>query len=259
MEENPVTRPYLESLSRGELARLADSLGVDIPPGLDRLFIIGELLESAAEDEASGDDENSPEAFPVRDNFAGPDALPRIYNITYNITYYNITYIEVMIRDPLWAFVFWEVRSGDREIFENDPDFEGYYLKVSPGGVREPAVREKLSPENAEKAGVFFVPVGPGDSAWYLGFPSEDGSAGGRKKSYKVELCAARAGEELLLTASEPFVLPDLPDRSVAAGGDGGLAGANPLIRLSGAGDFPILSNRDRLPRMKRYGKTAAK
>jgi hypothetical protein len=249
MEENPVTRPYLESLSTGELARLADSLGVDIPPELDRLFIIGELLESARKDDETGDDEGFPEDLPRQEAFVEPAALPRIY---------NITYLEVMIRDPLWAFVFWELRSADREIFENDPDFEGYYLKVSPGAKQEPAVREKLPPRNDGKAGVFFVPVGPGDSVWYLGFPPGDDSTAGRGRRYTVELCAAMDGEELLLAASEPFILPDLPDRSVAAGGDGGLAGKNPLIRLSGAGDFSILSNWDRLPRVKLRGNTAS-
>jgi hypothetical protein len=249
MEENPVTRSYLESLSTGELVRLADGSGVDIPPELDRLFIIGELLESARKDDETGDDESFQEAPLRQDAFAEPAALPRIY---------NITYLEVMIRDPLWAFVFWEIRNDDREVLENDPNFEGYYLKVVPGGIQEPAVREKLSPGNAEKAGVFFVPVSPGDSVWYLGFPPGGDSAGGRKKNYTVELCAARGGEELLLTASKPFVLPDLPDRCVAAGGNGGPAGANPLIRLSGAGDFPILSNMDRLPRVKRHRNAAA-
>jgi hypothetical protein len=248
MEENPLTRSYLESLSTDELARLADSLGVDVPPGLDRPFIIEELLENAAEDEDEADSLNPLEASLFQDDFIEPLVLPKKY---------NITYIEVMIRDPFWAFVFWEVRGSDRELFENSPDFEGYCLRVSPGDKQEPAVRERITPQDAEKAGVFFVSIGPDDCAWYLGFPSEDGPGSdtghtaavmaNRKKCYKVELCAERGGEELLLAVSRPFMLPKLPDRPMKCGE----SGVNPLIRLSGAGDFPILRNGDRLPRNK--------
>ena len=39
-----LTIPYLESLSTGELIDLAVKNGLDIPPGLERVFIIEELL-----------------------------------------------------------------------------------------------------------------------------------------------------------------------------------------------------------------------
>jgi len=41
----PVSRTWLESLSTAELIKLADSFGIDIPHGLERIFIIEELLE----------------------------------------------------------------------------------------------------------------------------------------------------------------------------------------------------------------------
>jgi hypothetical protein len=183
----------------------------------------------------------------IQDDFVEPLVLPKKY---------NFTYIEVMIRDPLWAFVFWEVKGGDREVFENSPDFAGYCLRVSPGDRLEPAVRERIAPQDAEKAGVFFVPIGPEDCAWYLGFPPEDDAGhtaamtAGRTACYKVELCAESDEAEHLLAVSSPFVLPRLPDRGMQCGASGTTA-LNPLIRLSGAGDFPILRNGDRLPRNK--------
>jgi hypothetical protein len=40
-EDTPqLSRQLLESLSTGELIKLADDCGIDIPPGLERIFII---------------------------------------------------------------------------------------------------------------------------------------------------------------------------------------------------------------------------
>ncbi|MDR2618833.1 MAG: DUF4912 domain-containing protein [Treponema sp.] len=246
MDDPLVTRSYLESLSTGELTRMADRSGLDIPPGLDRIFIIEELLDLAAEDR---EDEEPLETAPVTADVPEPAAIPKQY---------NITFIEAMIRDPLWVFVFWEVKGADREVFENSPDFDGYYLKVSPLGRAEPVVRERISPEDAEKEGVFIVPVGTEDTAWYLGFPSADRSheGGNMNRQCKVEICAGYGGEEILLAASKPFRFPELldfPRRNRDPGGYG-----NPLICLSGAGDFHILRNGDRQSRDKKRDYSAA-
>ncbi|MDR1566817.1 MAG: DUF4912 domain-containing protein [Treponema sp.] len=242
MDDSLVTRSCLERLSTDELIRMADRSGLDIPPGLDRIFIIEELLDLAAEDR---EDEEPLEAAPVTADAKEPAALPKQY---------NITFIEAMMRDPLWIFVFWEVKEADREVFENAPDFDGYYLKVSPWGRAEPAVRERISPEDAAKEGVFIVPVGAGDTAWYLSFPPGDGSPGGnRNRQYKVELCAGQGGGGILLAASKPFRLPellDLPRRDRAEG--------SPLIGLSGAGDFHILRNGDRQSRARKRDYSSA-
>jgi hypothetical protein len=206
-------RVCLERLSTGELFRLADHYGIDAPPGLERAFLIEELLDSAgAEDEEQG--EESP---PLEDaGFSPPGSLPKQY---------NITYIEALIRDPLWAFVFWELRGQDRELYENAPDFGGYRLRVSPaegGGWEGPP---------------FSVPVGNDDGAWYLGFPPAGGN-------YTVSLCVLRGEEELVLAASRPFRVPKL----FIPPGDS----AGPLARLSGAGDFPLLRHVDRMSRTLR-------
>ena len=38
-------KAFLKSLTTRELQKLADSAGIDIPPDLDRIFIIRELLD----------------------------------------------------------------------------------------------------------------------------------------------------------------------------------------------------------------------
>jgi hypothetical protein len=220
MDVTRFTRVFLDSLSTDELVKLADSHGIDIPPDLERIFIMEELLEIGSEDGRENE-------FGGEGTLKGTEDFPEPVPLPVR---YNITYIEVMIRDPLWAFVFWEIKGHDREMFEKSPDFDGYCLKVRP---MEGAVNEAES---------FTVSVGNDDTAWYLGFPP----AGGR---YRVELRAIWAQEETVLAVSRPFMLPKL--LSPPNQGDMEKVYRNPLSVLSGAGDFHVIRSTDRLSRMK--------
>jgi hypothetical protein len=240
-----LTRVSLESLTTGELVKLADLYGLDIPPDLNRLFIIEELLDIAL---SGGDDERQyplEGALVMESGFRKPVPLPKQY---------NITFIEVMIRDPLWAFVFWEVKGFDKEIFEKAPDFGGYYLKVSPwegGGPGNSSAGEEE---------VFVVPVEIGDTARYLGFSPEGEAEAGKENRQKVELCAKRGAGEIVLAVSNPFRLPSLPRLPAGRGQEENCPNyKNDLVRLSGCSDFHILRNPDRLHRTKKSGNPVVK
>jgi len=227
MEEKqglPPSRNYLESLTSFDLAKLADNAGIDIPPALDRIFIIEELLDYyAAEDE---------DAIPE------PDLIDSVLVESVHLPkQYNITFIEVIIRDPLWAFVFWELKGQDKEYFEKDENFAGYYLKVSPLD-SNPA----LKTVNVDKEGVFSVPVGIDDTAWYLNFIPEPQ----KKSRFIVELCTSVKGQENILAASKPISLPALQELSSDA------EMTNPLINLSGYDEFEVIRRNERSHRMKR-------
>jgi hypothetical protein len=232
MDDARFTRPYLESLSTNELVKLADSLGIDIPPGLERIFIIEELLELGFGDDLDTEDD----IVPVHADFLETAALPKQY---------NISYIDVLIRDPLWAFVFWEIKGHDREIHEKALDFGGYCLRVIPltDGVSRGSRASRTEMDNS-----LTVPVGPDDTAWYLGFPPAEGK-------YQVELCVLRGSEERVIRLSRPFKLPRLlepPSRKAALPGEIQEVYRNPLACLSGAKDFPVIRSADRLSRLKK-------
>jgi hypothetical protein len=218
----PVSRPWLESLSTDELIKLADTYGIDIPPGLERIFIIEELLEITSMDnlEITSDIEENP-------SYSEAALLPKQY---------NISYIEVIIRDPLWVFVFWEVKGHDREIHENANDFKGYCLRLIPFDEQN---NEPKSNENS-----FTVSVGAEDCARYLGFtehPPQDSNC------YIVKLGVIRGDNELPIVSSLPFYLPKLSENENIAS-----LCNNPLIRLSGIQDLTITKNTDRQSRIKR-------
>ncbi|MDR2101260.1 MAG: DUF4912 domain-containing protein [Treponema sp.] len=227
MDDPCLEKAYLESLTTHELIKLADRFGIDIPPGLERIFIIEELVDLAAGDEPNSENPREP----LREaGFLESVPLPKQY---------NITFIEVLPRDPLWVFTFWEVKGHDKELYERASNFMGYHLRVCPQDVLDAAGSDSS----------FIVPVEPSDTAWYLGFPP----SGGR---YRVELCVVRGDEAITLAVSHPFKMPKLlnPPKTVETGGAVEEQGVykNPLSCLSGIKDLPVLRNGDRLSRMMR-------
>jgi hypothetical protein len=234
LEMSGLKRPYLESLTTHELVSLADCFGIDIPFELDRIFMIEALMDIVTEYTGAIDGMHLPESGSeepekrtlIETDIPEPVALPKRY---------NITFIEVLIRDPLWVFTFWEIKSHDKERYEKAPDFGGYHLKVSPMGGGLPSQWEDI----------FIVPVGTGDTAWYLDFPPAEGH-------FKVDLCVLKGEEVHVLATSRPFRLPKLINPP-NLGNELEEEYQEPLIRLSGAEDFPVLRNMDRFSCVKAY------
>ncbi|MDR2444505.1 MAG: DUF4912 domain-containing protein [Spirochaetaceae bacterium] len=230
---------YLERLSTQELKDLAIHFGIDIPQDLDRPFVIEELLDNAPclmffqagnlkvnrTEMDFVDDENIP---PVPD----PVELPK---------HYNITQIDAIVRDPLWVFVFWEIREADRKIYEKSHGFRGYFLRVSLDKCKMGSTVSSL----------FTIPVSPSDSEWYIHFPPDgpcrkicNTTGGMPDATFNVALCAAYSGGEATLAVTTPFRLPrmlEISERSVPVHDE------NTLLRMSGIDDLMILRNTERI------------
>jgi hypothetical protein len=204
-EETVRFRSYLENLTTQELIKLADHSGIDIPPELDRLFIIRELLENQFEEDSSDPLLERPDLVTA--------SLPRQY---------HITFLEVLPRDPQWAYVFWEIKAQDREHYEHLPQFEGYELKI-------------MEINGSKMLESFTVSIGMEDTSWYLGFPPRGGT-------FQVALWVKEPA--ISLSCSRPFALP----RFVNGPGTEEIL-ANPLVQLSGAEDFAVLRTVDRFSR----------
>ena len=246
MEGIPLTKAHLESLTTNDLLGIADDLGVDVPDNPDRVLLIEELLDIVSQEDGTFDSNESDMADSVLVESA---PLPK---------HYNITFIEVMVRDPLWAFVFWEIRSSEKEQFEKALDFDGYYLRVS--RLEDPTNHPiGCSVENYGQGYEKFytVPVKPEDTAWYLGLSpaSPEEAKGFEHCQFRVEFCASIAGVETVLAVSNPVRLPGLPELSSGVGKQGtaevNCAGGNELVRLSGYGDFHVLRKNERQLRTK--------
>jgi hypothetical protein len=223
MSDLHLARPYLDSLTTGELTRIADNCGIDLPPNLERIFIIEELLDYARAEE---EDDEEEEGLIETTDYLETAPIPRQY---------NITFIDVMIRDPLWAFVLWEVKEHDKDLYEKDANFSGYFLRVNPVGKDGVLLKDQG----------FTVQVDSKDTARYLGF-SEGGMVHPQGGFFQIELCVGLGETGEVLALSRIFGLPKLPGRALLTGGI-----SPSLAALSGSEDFRILRNADRQQRLR--------
>jgi len=227
-----LTIPYLESLSTGELIALAVNNGLDIPPGLERGFIIEELFYLDHDTESARHEINQIDIH--HNDFKTFAMLPKQY---------HISFVEVLIRDPLWAFVFWEIKAHDRHHCESAADFSGYCLRVTP--IREDVLKEEghgfEKTLQADEAASFFVSISIDDYARYLGFPPDSG------RCFKVALCMQDFENCTVLAESRPFSLPRLiePTSNELIQ----TVYQNPLAVLSGVDRFSLVRSEDRLLR----------
>ncbi|MCL1812443.1 MAG: DUF4912 domain-containing protein [Treponema sp.] len=242
---------FLESSTTKELIKLADQAGISIPPDLDRIFIIRELLDNVLDEEANSKPlfdkyylhekkniETSAMFSSSLNTASGPKGAVNESHRNSSLNsktaslpqQYHITYLEVLSRDPQWVYVFWEIKAQDRERYEAAPGFEGYALKAL-----ENKKTNESSPENCRDGDFtesFTVPVGNDDNSWYLGFPAFG--------IYRIALWVRGLNTTVIM--SRPFIIPKFlnnPENTNYL--------SSPLIRLSGVSEFSILRSADRV------------
>ena len=113
MENSNLTLSHLETLSSADLISLADDYGIDIPDNLNRRFIIAELLEVA--EELNSDSHAS---HAMNEDGGLPDSSSELP------TSFNETEISVILRNPVWAFVFWDISEADVGRLQEDDSFK---------------------------------------------------------------------------------------------------------------------------------------
>lgn len=107
METKVVDREHLESLSFADLVSLADEYDIDVPEDLDRQFLILELLEVLEESENDS----------VEDMSISSDSIESEMSLPGN---YNETQISAVLRNPAWAFVFWNISDSDKSMLKKN-------------------------------------------------------------------------------------------------------------------------------------------
>jgi uncharacterized protein (DUF2249 family) len=218
-------KSHLETLTTNELITMADSMDIFIPPDLERTFIILELLEAGVDLEL----ENSHDPAKLSDQVQEPElaSVPKRY---------NMNYLEVLLRDPLWAFAYWEINSIDRIAYESSPDFKGYVLHVTPLSCKD-------APVTTEP---FSITVGNTDTSWGIYIQPDI-------KLFDVKLCADRGETKEVIISSNQIHVPqalDPTDETVRN------IPKYPILSLSGIEEFEILRNVDRVARVRRFGES---
>lgn len=146
MSDTKLSRAYLETLPSADLIALADDLGIDIPENLNRRFIIGELLEAAEDMDDSDDDLEESDEITTAD-------LPDTY---------NETLISAVLRNPVWLFVYWDVKKDYIALVRKSDKVQSLSLRVT--------MFHRDEPETV--ADFFDVPITIEDRNRYLLLPA---------------------------------------------------------------------------------------
>ncbi|MBP5174759.1 MAG: DUF4912 domain-containing protein [Treponema sp.] len=203
MEEKILSRQYLESISTADLISLAFDYGIDIPENLSRRFVIGELLEAAQELESETDEEQMAES-----EIDVPDFLPKTY---------NETQIYAILRNPAWAFVFWDYSIQEFETLTSRPDFKGFFLHI--------AFFDSASGETPSDS--FDIQISPDDREQYVLIPA------GRKYVIINLKCSIEGMDSRVLAYTRRIEIPP-ESETVVEYQPGKKVEMSELVKLSG-------------------------
>lgn len=179
MNEEKITRAYLETLSFSDLSNLADEYGVEVPENLNRNFLIAELLELA--EDASGTAENM--------IIASEEESGEIVDLPQN---YNETQISCILRNPIWGFVFWNISDADSLQIKDEET--SLLLRICSFN----------SKDDVKPVEVLEVQASTTSQEQYILLPTE-------KKYIRVELLLARYATQSVLAFSPLIEIPQGP------------------------------------------------
>ena len=219
-----MTAEQLEVLSLEELYSLADRTGLDLPPGLERPFVIEEILD-ALEDDSEDRKEAQGDAVHIDEKkYSGPgDGDYEVEGCPCELLTkrYNETMIRAISRDPSWAFAYWDVSDVDLDALRGDESSAGLFLRVAELG----------GPADEAHKDFFDIPVADGDTQWYINLPR----TGVR---FRIDLCARRGGQSGKIKVLARSNEAESPRQCVVAPLGALSREARELLALSGVDDL---------------------
>lgn len=204
MENVVLSRAYLETLSFSELLKIADKDGIDVPEDFNRNFLIEEILEVQEDFEKielddmiiSDEESESPKE----------ELVPRAY---------NSTEVEMVLRNPAWAFVYWNISESDRVSLEK-AFVSQMWLRVN-----------SFSEKDQVKPDEFFdIQISREDNGQYVLLPQN-------KKFFRVDLLFNLDNFVDILASSKILEKPRGTER-FASFQPGNLESMSEIMKLSG-------------------------
>ena len=178
-------------LTDQELLLLAERMGFYIPEGLDRPFIIEEIV-SALEDEdrervfshdGTGHVEEKKLSGGAFSSFVAPMAacVPDRY---------NETIIRALPRDPSWIYAYWDIADQRRTKLGEEENSLGLFLRVV-----------EMGSTGEGRRSYFDIQVTLEDWKWYINIPRPG-------HSYRVDLCFRTLDKIRVLARSNEVRMP---------------------------------------------------
>jgi hypothetical protein len=200
-----MTRERLAGLSEELLQKLADKLDVDIPDEA-HLDDIVDLVTDALEDAREDHEQSNNNAIRVEERkyqlarfFSEKDLATVTDDNVLLPDRYNETRMHLIVRDPAWAFCYWDVRDEQLVAVTADSEFQQLILRIV----------EMDNPDFDDHTVVdsFEIPVRLNDKSRYINLPRQDAS-------YYTELSGLCGERHISICRSNPISVPrgGLPD-----------------------------------------------
>lgn len=179
-------RNFLEALSVEELCQVGRDLGIDVFSLIKKNELVEFILENIETDEESNNLLIRGEGLKYS---AGKSRKDETFDsIDYPIPeMYDETRIVLMLRDPDWAFAYWDLNTSVIEQLKTDKDFESLLLRVY---------------DFDDKSFYFDITVQFSDMSWYINLPN-------RNCSYIIELGYMSNGNYTSLAESNKIHTPE--------------------------------------------------
>lgn len=190
-----MTLESLHAMSTEALRELAARFALDLPEGLERSFIIEEIIDVQEESLKAPEEDPVPEADFKEvelDIHKGSQKGKEAPKGSLQDRRYNENIIRALLKDPSWAFIFWDVRDEESR---STGEHEERSLSIR--------VLELSSPQDPPQNAVswFEFPIAPKDRDWYVNLP-EDGFC------YVFELAMTVGKERRLLARTNALSVP---------------------------------------------------
>lgn len=189
-----MTKERLQVLSLEVLQDMALRNGIS--PDLARESLVDTLIEAFEEEKIDREKANNTVMRVKEKKFdiVRDDEIESQEKKEYPIPQsYNETRVVFMLRDPFWAFTYWEINKLDLEWIENANPESRLYLRVFE------QVPEKKIPLTKS----YDIPVKFSDRSWYVNLPRTG-------MNYYISLCCKKGPTERILCTSNPVTSPKL-------------------------------------------------
>ncbi len=181
----------LSLLSDQELYLLAERIGIYIPEGLDRPFVVEEIISALEDDYGERVFSHDGTGHVEEKKLSGPAYVPFTSRAAAGIPErYNETMIRVLPRDPAWIYAYWDIAEQKRGALVENGLEESLFLRVS-----------ELNSHHDHKRDFFDISITLEDWKWYINIP-QPGSR------YRVDLCCSQEEKVKVLAKSNEVRMP---------------------------------------------------
>ena len=191
-----MNRERLEELSFETLARVANQYDIEVAPSKSRLELIEQVVEAIVESQQERDASDNDQTRIERNKYRIIDAEELYFDPddTYVLPKsYNATRIVLMLRDPAWAFAYWELADTLVRELEGCPGFNGLFLRISQ--------LENTDSREGKIVDSFDIPIQLSDLQWYIHLSE-------RNTVYQARLVSRCEGKEEVHATSGRIAVP---------------------------------------------------